>query len=71
MKNGKHLVVSLLIAFALAGCAGKEAVKPSTAGGEQQAAPADANTWFLIYRVICIAYHSLLPGPITPMRRWW
>ena len=41
MKNRKHLVVSLLIAFALAGCAGEQAVKPSPSGGEQQAAPAE------------------------------
>lgn len=30
MKNRNHVVASLLIAFALAGCAGQEAVKPST-----------------------------------------
>ncbi len=41
MKNRKHLVVSLLIAFALAGCAGEQAVKPSTSGGEQGTAAAE------------------------------
>ncbi|MHB8535088.1 MAG: peptidoglycan-associated lipoprotein Pal [Sulfuricaulis sp.] len=36
MKSRNHLVVSLLFAFALAGCAGEQAVKPSsTSGGEQ------------------------------------
>jgi peptidoglycan-associated lipoprotein len=40
MKNGKHLVVSLLIAFAMAGCAGEQAVKPSTTGGGEQGAGA-------------------------------
>ena len=40
MKNRKHLVVSLLIAFALAGCAGEQGVKPSEGGGEK-AAPAE------------------------------
>ncbi|MHB8623600.1 MAG: peptidoglycan-associated lipoprotein Pal [Sulfuricaulis sp.] len=34
MRNRKHLVTSLLLALALAGCAGHEAVKPDTAGGE-------------------------------------
>jgi peptidoglycan-associated lipoprotein len=38
MKNTKHLVASLVIALALAGCAGEEAVKPS--GDEKGAAPA-------------------------------
>lgn len=40
MKNRKHLVASLLIALALAGCAGEEATKP-TPGGEKAAAPAE------------------------------
>src|SRR3989344_6959874 len=39
MKKRKHLAVSLLIALALAGCAGEEATKP-TAGDEKGAAPA-------------------------------
>ncbi len=39
MNNRKHLAVSLLIALALAGCAGEEATKPG-AGGEKGAAPA-------------------------------
>ena len=38
MKNRKHFVVSLIIALALAGCAGEEAVKPSS--DETGAAPA-------------------------------
>jgi len=37
MKNRKHLVASLLIAFVLAGCAGEKAVKP--ASGDKGAAP--------------------------------
>lgn len=42
MKSRNHLVVSLLIAFALAGCAGEQAVKPSsTSGGEQGNASAE------------------------------
>ena len=40
MKKRKYLAVSLLIAFALAGCAGEEATKP-TAGGEKGAASAE------------------------------
>jgi peptidoglycan-associated lipoprotein len=40
MKNRKHLVASLLIALALAGCAGEEATKP-TPGGEKAGAPAE------------------------------
>lgn len=40
MQNRNHLVVSLLIAMALAGCAGQEAVKPSTTG-ENGAASAE------------------------------
>ncbi len=39
MKKRKYLAVSLLIALALAGCAGEEATKP-TAGDEKGAAPA-------------------------------
>jgi len=39
MKNRKFLASSLLIAFALAGCAGEEATKP-TAGDEKGTAPA-------------------------------
>src|SRR3972149_7847795 len=39
MKNRKHLAVSLLIALALAGCAGEEATKPTPAE-EKAAAPA-------------------------------
>ena len=39
MKNRKHLAASLLIALALAGCAGEEATKP-TPGDEKAAAPA-------------------------------
>ena len=39
MKNRKFLAASLLIAFALAGCAGEEATKP-TAGDEKATAPA-------------------------------
>ena len=39
MKNRKFLATSLLIAFALAGCAGEEATKP-TAGDEKGAASA-------------------------------
>ena len=40
MKKRKHLAASLLIALALAGCAGEEATKP-TPGGEKAAAPAE------------------------------
>lgn len=40
MKNRKHLVASLFIALALAGCAGEEAVKPSATTEEKAAAPA-------------------------------
>jgi peptidoglycan-associated lipoprotein len=40
MKNRNYLVASLLIAFALAGCAGQETVKPSSTG-EKGAAPAE------------------------------
>ena len=43
MKNRKYLVASLLIALALAGCAGEEATKP-TAGDEKGAAPAQTGT---------------------------
>jgi len=39
MKKRKYLAVSLLIALALAGCAGEEATKP-TAGDEKGATPA-------------------------------
>ena len=39
MKKRKHLATSLLIALALAGCAGEEATKP-TAGDEKATAPA-------------------------------
>ncbi|MCR4301016.1 MAG: peptidoglycan-associated lipoprotein Pal [Sulfuricaulis sp.] len=37
MKNWKHLVASLIIAFVLAGCAGDKAVKP--ASGDKDDAP--------------------------------
>ncbi|MBI5782108.1 MAG: OmpA family protein, partial [Gammaproteobacteria bacterium] len=40
MKNRKHLIASLIIAFTLAGCAGEEAVKPTT----EEKAPAPAQT---------------------------
>ena len=39
MKKRKYLAASLLIALALAGCAGEEAVKP-TAGDEKGGASA-------------------------------
>jgi peptidoglycan-associated lipoprotein len=44
MKNRKHLVASLAIAFILAGCAGEQAVQPSTeekGAAPAQTAPAD------------------------------
>jgi peptidoglycan-associated lipoprotein len=41
MKNRKHLVVSLLVALALAGCAGEQGVKPSTTGGGEQGTAAE------------------------------
>lgn len=48
MKNRKHLVASLFVALALAGCAGEEAVKPSEeekgAAPPAQTAPADGKT---------------------------
>lgn len=44
MKNRKHLVASLLIAFVLAGCAGDKAVKPASgdkgSGSSAQTTPA-------------------------------
>jgi peptidoglycan-associated lipoprotein len=43
MKNRKHLVASLLIAFVLAGCAGDKAVKPTSGdkgAGSTQTTPA-------------------------------
>jgi peptidoglycan-associated lipoprotein len=43
MKNRKFLAASLLIAFALAGCAGEEATKPAV-GDEKGAAPAQTGT---------------------------
>ncbi len=44
MKNRKHLVASLVIAFVLAGCAGEKAVKPAPGdkgGAPAQTTPAD------------------------------
>jgi peptidoglycan-associated lipoprotein len=41
MKNRKHLVATLFIAFALAGCAGEQAVKPSGTSGESAAPSAE------------------------------
>ncbi|WP_372521783.1 peptidoglycan-associated lipoprotein Pal [Sulfuricaulis sp.] len=43
MKNRKHLAASLLIALALAGCAGEEATKP-TPGDEKGAASAQTGS---------------------------
>lgn len=40
MKNGKHLAASLIIALALSGCAGEEAVAPPA----EERAPAPAQT---------------------------
>ena len=41
MKNRKHLVASLLVALALAGCGGEEAVKPSGTAGAGTAPSAE------------------------------
>ena len=43
MQNRKHLLVSLLVGLALAGCAGEQAVKPS-ASGEKGAASAETSS---------------------------